>query len=249
MRYTIAAFNATFVRGSSEYFSLSHTHTLSIYLTTHCDCRCIVRNHPLTGSKSLWSFIEKALTFPLAKVSPQHSHDPRREWIYPSPSPPPPPPPSTSFQVILVYQRRARSELYLSRTGYRVFDCRESRCPPRSPLSPALYHFTAISGIILRPWTTLHSTPRGREKFDGIGSCLKQRAWPRRERKRERENERSLCDLSSLVISWVSHCEEFTWPGCRVVQSTRLFFSGRADNSLVCTRASFPLAWERTIVT
>lgn len=161
----------------------------------------------------------------------------------------PPPPPSTSFQVILVYQRRARSELYLSRTGYRVFDCRESRCPPRSPLSPALYHFTAISGIILRPWTTLHSTPRGREKFDGIGSCLKQRAWPRRERKRERENERSLCDLSSLVISWVSHCEEFTWPGCRVVQSTRLFFSGRADNSLVCTRASFPLAWERTIVT
>lgn len=146
------------------------------------------------------------------------------------------------FPSNFVYQRRARSELYLSRTGYRVFDCRESRCPPRSPLSPALYHFTAISGIILRPWTTTASsrgTGRGkeREKFDGIGSCLKkQRAWPR-QREREKEKPTRLVLFGNLLVS---HCEEFTWPPgsrfvelCNRLDSTRFDFSFQvADKSL-----------------
>lgn len=183
---------------------------------------------------SFWSFIEKA-NFPFSK-SLSYNHDPRREWIYPLPSLF-----FHQFPSNFVYQRRARSELYLSRTGYRVFDCRESRCPPRSPLSPALYHFTAISGIILRPWTTTASsrgTGRGkeREKFDGIGSCLKkQRAWPRQ---REKERGRSLHDLSSLVISlWVI---AKNLPGHQVlvlsscaIDSTRFDFSFQvADKSL-----------------
>lgn len=156
--------------------------------------------------------------------------------------------PFHQFPSNFVYQRRARSELYLSRTGYRVFDCRESRCPPRSPLSPALYHFTAISGIILRPWTTT-TVSREREKFDGIGSCLKQHV-AKTEREREREKREKPMRLVLFGNLLVSHCEEFTWPGSRFVElcnrldSSRLFFSGRTQ---ITFTTSFLLARKRTI--
>lgn len=143
-----------------------------------------------------------------------------------------------------MYQRRARSELYLSRTGYRVFDCRESRCPPRSPLSPALYHFTAISGIILRPWTTTASsrgTGKGKEREREIRwnrlVLEKTTRVAKTEREREREKPTRLVLFGNLLVS---HCEEFTWPPgsrfvelCNRLDSTRFDFSFQvADKSL-----------------
>lgn len=248
MRYTIAAFNATFVRGSSEYFSLSLTHTLSIYLTTHCDCRCIVRNHPLTGSKSLWSFIEKALTFPLAKVSPQHSHDPRREWIYPSPSPPP----SPSFHKFPSnFGVSKTSPIRVVSIEDRISGIRLSRKSMPSSVTLVAgfiplyrnfrYHFTSLD------YSTLYASREREIRWNRLVLETTRVAKTRGEkRKGEREKPMRLVLFGNLLSESLRRIYLARLSSC-AIDSTFLF--GRADNSLVCTRASFPLAWERTIVT
>lgn len=156
------------------------------------------------------------------------------------------PPPSTSFQVIsCIKDEPDPSCIYRGQDiGYSTVE--KVDAPPRSPLSPALYHFTAISGIILRPWTT-HSTSRGREKFDGIGSCLKQRAWPRRERERERkgENERipmRLVLFGNLLSESLRRIYLARLSSC-AIDSTRLHFSFQVEQITASfARASFPLA-------
>lgn len=198
-----------------EFLSFS----LSIYLTSYCDYPCIVRNHPLTGSKSFRSFIEKA-NFPFSKSLA--ATQPRREWIYP-------PPPFTSFQVIsCIKDELDPSSIYRGQDiGYSSVEkvdallghpCR--RLYTTLPQFPVSFY---VSGLL----PPSRRRERKREKFDGIGSCLKQHAWPRQ---REGEKPMRLVLFGNLLVS---HCEEFTWPGSRFVElcnrldSTRFFFSGR----------------------
>lgn len=156
------------------------------------------------------------------------------------------PPSFHQFPSNFVYQRRARSELYLSRTGYRVFDCRESRCPSSVTLVPGFiplyrnfrYHFTSLD----------YSLYVSREREIRWNRLVLEttRVAKTRERKREKGREREkpmrLVLFGNLLSESLRRIYLARLSSC-AIDSTRLHFSFQVEQITASfARASFPLA-------
>ena len=108
-------------------------------------------------------------------------------------------PPVSAFQVIsrIKDENEPRScSIYLSGAGYRVFDCRESRCPSRSP--PTEWLCTTLPQFPVSFYVG-GRLAGGREIRWRIGACSGHTHDEKNTRRGEKGEAR--CKLSSLVIA------------------------------------------------